>query len=145
MLSISKIRTKLGRQIIVLNSLLLVIIIIYYFLGGFDKEELTSLLTLLTAISTIYIGALFKYISGNLVEIVPEKTNGAEEKSEVVKGKIILWIVPIHFVLLFGIISAKAFAQINFQDMNIMLGLLEAFFGGSMGLVINQVFPAGKQ
>ena len=140
MTHMAQLRTTLGRQILIFNGLIIVMTIVYYFLGGFDTEELSSLLTLLTAVSAIYLGSLFKYLGGSIAKAealdAPEPAAGP--------GKLVLWIVPVHFMLLTGIISAKAFTQITFQEMNIFLGLVEAVFGSYLGVIISQVFNAKK-
>lgn len=142
MTTISNLRTRLGRQILICNFSLIVIVLVYYFLGGFDSEELTSLLTLLTAISAIYVGALFKYIGENVTK--KPSTNEIQKELNIFAGKFVLWVVPIHFFLLFGVISAKAFAFIPFQDMNMLLGIIEMLLGGYMGLIINRIFDSDK-
>jgi hypothetical protein len=114
--------------------------IVYRLLGGFDDEELTSLLTLISSVSAIYIGALFKYI-GDSIKEGPEQTT---EDKEISVGKLIIWIVPIHCIILAAFISAKAFTLITFKQMNICLGALEVIFGGFLGVFIDQIFPSRK-
>ncbi len=113
-------------------------------MGGFDIEELSSLITLLTAISAIYMGALFKYIGGNILQ--DEDDEQLSKPVNVTNAKLITKVIPLHFVLLSAIISAKAFTLIPFPIMNIFLGLIEAVFGTYLGMIINQIFlpPKGK-
>ncbi|MEL6717279.1 MAG: hypothetical protein AAFO82_19620 [Bacteroidota bacterium] len=139
-LSIPQLRARLARQIIVFNTLLIVMSIGYYLARGFDTEEFTSLITLLTAVSAIYLGTLFQYI-GNSLKIVETEP---KEHSIPKTAQLIRWIIPLHFVLITSIITAKAFTQITFKEMNLLLALIEGFFGAYIGHIITTLFNLEK-
>ena len=138
-LSITQLRSRMAGQIIVFNTLLVVLTIVYYIAKGFDAEEFSSLLTLLTAVSAIYFGTLFQYIGNSLQAIVVHRNHPIPKVAQLIQ-----WIVPVHFILIAGIISAKAFTQITFKEMNIFLGLIEAIFGTYVGYIITTLFNLEK-
>lgn len=137
MLTTAKIRNRLAKQIIIFNILLIFITIVYYILHGFDAEELSGIITLLTALAAIYIGVLSKYIGDSLKSISNDEI---AKTSPSPFGRILQWIVPVHYLVVLAIISAKAFTLITYHEMNLFLGLLEASFGGYMGYIISAIF-----
>jgi hypothetical protein len=135
--TIVKIRNRLAKQILFFNILVICIAIVYYTLHGFDKEELSGVITLLTSLAAIYIGVLSKYIGDsfkNTSNVAPTAT------SQPPFGNILQWIVPIHYIVVIAILSVKAFTRMTYSEMNLFLGLLEASFGGYIGYIISAIF-----
>lgn len=135
--TINDIRSKLAKQILFFNSLLILITIIYFFLHGFDIEEFSALITLLTSISAVYLGSLFKFFG----KALKEETQKTYDESELPRAaKIVHWIVPANFVIVLLLISAKAFTIITYTEMTLVLGLVESSFGVYAGQIISELF-----
>lgn len=165
MKNLNETRGKYAKQIVGLNLSLIFISILYYILGGFDLKEFSALIAVLGSVSAIYLGALFQFL-GKKIKAEKEELNTSIEKNQsfytstssteigtsdssprpnttASKWKafdLLRWIIPAHFLLLFGIITLKAFTQINAQEMNIFLTLVEGAFGGYMGYLVNAIF-----
>lgn len=101
----TQMQKRLSKQIVIFNGLLILITIVYYFLHGFDAEEFSSLITLLTAISAVYVGTLFQFI-GQSIEKPEEKEENQTTTTKIPYANVLKWIVPVHFVLVLLIISA---------------------------------------
>jgi hypothetical protein len=129
-------REKLARQILVFNLLLLAIIVIYYIFHGFDMEEMTGLVALISSLAAIYIGTLSKYLGG----IIKNVRNKSEKVNQPPLAKILQLIVPCHYLLILAIISCKAFTIITYTEMNLFLTILEVSFGGYVGYIISSIF-----
>ncbi len=137
MLTIVKIRNRLAKQIILFNIFLIIITIVYYLFHGFDLEEMSFIVTLLSSLAAIYIGVLSKYIGDSFKNTSKDV---AVETFQPPFGRILQWIVPVHYIIVLAIISIKAFTQMTYAEMNLFLGLLEASFGGYIGYIISAIF-----
>ncbi len=137
----NRIRVMVAWQIIALNLLLFFASITYYILRGFTQDELTNLIVLLGSLAAIYIGSSFKFIG---MTIKKSADNKEVDSQNLFFSKLILWIVPIHYLLFLTIISCKAFTLITFKEMIIFLGILEVCFGVYMGQVIDTLYKVEK-
>lgn len=132
-------QSHIGKQIIIYNSILIVTVILFFAFRGFDREEFTTLMGLLGPITAVYIGTLFRHLGNSLQgTAVPEK---GEKVGITSYGTLIQWIIPLHFFLIFGLITAKAaFNLISFDDMMLIFTFVETSFGGYVGYVISSIF-----
>lgn len=135
----ASLQSQIGKQIIIYNGLLIIITIAFFILRGFDREEFTALMALLGPITAIYIGTLFRYLGNNL------KEDGTADKTERIGmtsyGTLLRLIIPLHFILILGLITAKAvFNWISFEDMTLIFAFVETSFGGYVGYIISSLF-----
>lgn len=141
--TLDQLRKRSSLQIIIFNFLLILVSVVYYLMGGFDLVEISSLITLLTAVSAIYVGALFQFIGKQIKN--QSITQSEPTKHDFPFASTLRWIIPGHFMLLFLIISAKAFTLVNFQEMNLFLALIEGSFGGFIGYIVNALFNTSEK
>jgi len=141
-MTFSKIRVKLAKQTLIYNLLLVLVTITYYILDAFDFGEFSGTIVLLTALAAIYMGALFKYIGASIQKCPKENE---EQKNQVPFSKFIQLIVPIHYIVVFIIITLKAIPLINYGEMNLFLGFIEATFGSYMGYIISAIFKIEEE
>lgn len=123
----------------VYNGLLIAATIGYYLVQGFDAEEFSATITLLTSVSAIYIGTLLQFLGRSISDQSVQKSE-PEPPHEVPLAGIVPWIVPLHFLLLMGVLSAKAFTLITFAEMNYFLLLIEGILGAYTGFIIHALF-----
>jgi len=139
----SSLQSQIGKQIVIYNGLLIVITIIFGILRGFDREEFTALMALLGPITAVYVGTLFRYLGNSLSD---EQANGAITNREqrigmTSYGTLLRLIIPLHFIIILGLISAKAlFNAISFDDMTLIFAFVETTFGGYVGYIISSLF-----
>ncbi len=82
---------------------------------------------------------MFQFI-GQSIENAETSNEEQTQENKIPYANVLKWIVPVHFVLVLLIISAKAFTIIPFKEMNIILALVEASFGGYTGYIISALF-----
>ncbi|MBL4650086.1 MAG: hypothetical protein JKY03_10170 [Aureispira sp.] len=114
---------------------------------GFVADiELTPFLALLAPINALYMGTVFRYVGGSIEDALSAKEEAKalpKEKLEKINnvGGIIFYLIPIHFILIAGLIVAKAwFSLVNFQEMCAAFAFIEAFFGSYMGMLVFPIF-----
>lgn len=134
-------RKTVANQIIIFNVLLVIALIVLYLLKGFDITEFTSTVTLLTSITAIYLGILFQFIGIR----IRNKSNTKESDEAIPYGSILKWMIPLHFFLILLILILKAIPFISFEEMNLLLLLVESLFGGYMGHVIPAIFGLSEE
>lgn len=134
-------RKTVANQIIIFNVLLVVVLIVLYLLKGFDITEFTSTVTLLTSITAIYSGILFQFIGIR----IRNKSNPKESDEVIPYGDILKWMIPLHFFLILSILVLKAIPFISFEEMNLILLLVESLFGGYMGHIIPAIFGLSEE
>jgi hypothetical protein len=138
----TEIRTKLSRQIIIYNFALIVIVIILFMAKGFDPEDFTTLMGLLTPITAVYTGTLFKYF-GHRISKASDKENKTEELPY---GRFLTFIVPGHFIIILSLISARGmFNIISFNDMILIFTFIETSFGAYVGYIISALFETKEK
>lgn len=131
-------QSRVGKQIIFYNILLIVITIVYFVMRGFDREEFTTLMGLLAPITAVYVGTLFRHIGNQLQENYDPKTARVGMTSY---GTLIRWIIPLHFILILFLISAKALVNyITFEEMTLIFAFVETSFGAYVGYIISSLF-----
>ncbi len=139
----NQLRNKISRFIIISNSILYLSTIIYYFFLGFDDEELTVLIGLLTPITTVYMAAMIKYaVSNKNVMENPEKDIRVNKLYITITS----WAIPAHFFILFFAISAKALVNaINFEQLKIIFTIVESLFGAYVGIIVSSLYKVPKE
>lgn len=139
-MTLSQIRSRISRQIILFNLILIGLLIVYKLLNGFDMGEFSATLTLISSVSAVYVGILFKYIGKSIIPKDDPKVNQA-----VAHQDLLTWIVPLHFGILLLILSLKAFTVITFQTMNLILAFIEMGFGGAIGYLLMAVYDLQEE
>lgn len=139
-MTLSRIRTRISRQIILFNLILIGLLVLYKLLNGFDMGEFSATLTLISSVSAIYVGILFKYIGKS---VLPSDDPNANQP--VAHQSLLTWIVPVHFGILLLILSLKAFTVITFQTMNLLLAFIEMGFGGAIGYLLMAVYELKEE
>jgi len=132
-------QSQIGKQIIIYNGLLIIITIAFFILRGFDREEFTALMALLGPITAIYVGTLFRHLGNSLQE---NAVASRQERIGITSyGTLLRLIIPLHFILILGLITAKAvFNWISFEDMTLIFAFVETSFGGYVGYIISSLF-----
>lgn len=145
-MKLEDIRKKIATQIVIFNMALIVSLIIYYILQGFDSKEFFATFTLITSVSSVYFGIIFQRISLAIKEALMD---GNMTRSKVNEGrglpKVLIWLIPLHFIVLFITISMKAFTIITFQEMNVFLATIEGIFGIYIGNILSNLFELHQE
>ncbi|GAB3169702.1 hypothetical protein [Telluribacter humicola] len=144
---VSQLQQRIARQIVLGYLSLIILTIILYSFAGIIDDELTSLLTTLSAISALYVAPLFQFFSQNLrnTEVeVPIPVSPALQGSNNLAVRLIKLVIPAHFVLVGILIFIKSLNIISFKEMNIFLGFIETTFGSYMSFVIVALFKLEK-
>lgn len=137
-----EIKTKLSRQIIFYNFVLILVVIIIFMAKGFDSEDFTTLMGILTPITAIYTGTLFKYI-GHRISKESDKEN---KTGELPYGQYLIYIVPGHFIIILSLIFARGlFNIITFNEMILIFTFIESSFGAYVGYIISALFEAKEK
>jgi hypothetical protein len=135
------VRVRLARLIMIYQFVLIILAATYYALTGFDGEEFTSLMAVLTPVTALYGGAVFRYL-GRTLKAEPEKANDLPSA----QVGWVRWLVHLHFGVILVLISSKAlFNWINFQMMLTLMAAFEASFGGYMGFILSALFGEEKK
>src|SRR5690606_20884339 len=114
---------------------------IILFLANFlDFEDITTIISIIVPVSAVYIGSLFQFLGNSFIP--PKNEDRIIKKLKVAQSTINLLtgILLIHFLLLSGIILAKAIPLINVQEMTLFFTLVEGAFGTYIGYIINSLF-----
>lgn len=134
----TQLRNKVSRFIIISNSILYITTIVYYFLLGFDDDEFSILISLLTPITTVYMAAMIKFAVENKNQIEPENQ---QQKVNQLYVTITYWAIPTHFIILFLAISAKAlFNFITFDQLQVLFAIVESLFGAYVGIIVSSLY-----
>lgn len=140
-MNLHTIRRRLAIQIIVFNFVSIIILVLLYLLKGFDFDEFSSTITLLTSVTAIYVGVLFQFIG--------KQIRNTDDDEDITRGipyiNILKWVVPAHFGLILFILVLKSIPVISFREMNLFLLLVESTFGGYMGHIMSALFGIEQQ
>jgi hypothetical protein len=137
-MSVTPDRIKIAHVIIYCHLILIGIVIILLISGGIIQEELTALLSLLLPITTLYGGTVFQHLAENI--------KGRPINDEPVPhSKLVKRLILLHFSLMVFLIACKTvFNWLEFSAMLTLMTLVEASFGGYMGIILHAVFGQGN-
>lgn len=139
----SQLQQRIARQIFIGYLSLISLTLILYLFSGMLSDELTSLLTTLSAISALYVAPLFKFFSQSL-QSQPEASSLITQVDDGLSVKLMKLVIPCHFILVSLLIVTKSLNMLTFKDMNIFLGFIETTFGTYMGFVLIALFKVEK-
>lgn len=134
-------RNRISKFILVSNGILFVTIIVLYLFSGFLPDEFTTLISLISPVTAVYIGALVKYAVENKNVMDAEKTEKPVNKLYVT---ISYWSIPFHFVAIFLIVNLKAVNILTFDDLKIAFSIVETFFGVYVGYIVSSLFKVDE-
>ncbi|MEO1259583.1 MAG: hypothetical protein AAFZ15_12335 [Bacteroidota bacterium] len=106
--------------------------------GGFTKDQYFGTLTLLVT-------TLLTYVTVIVRSYLKEHRAGAPPP-RYMSGPLVTfsrWLLPLYGGLLLVIITLKTTGALNFNGMNVMLGLVEVGVGGYLGEIVNTLFKKG--
>ncbi|WP_247236409.1 hypothetical protein [Telluribacter sp. SYSU D00476] len=142
---ISQLQQRIAKQIVLGYLSLIVLTIVLYTFAGIIDDELTSLLTTLSAISALYIAPLFQFFSQSLRSVdVPAPAPPPLPDTDNLAVRLVKLVIPAHFILVGTLIFIKALNLISFKEMNIFLGFIETTFGTYMSFVVVALFKLEK-
>ena len=139
----SQLQQRIAWQIFIGYLSLISLTLILYAFSGMLSDELTSLLSTLSAISALYVAPLFKFFSQSL-QSEPVNPLPAGQINDGLSVKLIKLVIPCHFILVSGLIVAKSLNVLTFKEMNIFLGFIETTFGTYMSFVLVALFKVDK-
>jgi amino acid transporter len=140
-MSESKLRNKISKFILISNAILFITIIVLYLFSGFLPDEFTTLITFISPVTAVYIGALVKFAVENKNVVEDEKTEKPVNRLYVT---ISYWSIPFHFFSIFIIVWLKAINLITFGDLKIAFSVIETFFGVYVGYVVSSLFKVDE-
>lgn len=136
-MTVSQLRAKISRFILVSNSILFAVCLMFFVFKGLDEEELTTLIGMLAPITSVYLAAIIKFAVAN-PQGIPPGDNKTVNKLYV---NITYWAIPTHFVVLLLAISLFATGNfINFNALKLTFLLIETFFGAYVGIILASLF-----
>lgn len=144
---ISQLQQRIAKQIVLGYLSLIVLTIVLYTFAGIIDDELTSLLTTLSAISALYIAPLFQFFGQSLRNVnvpVPASVPPSLPHSDNLAVRLVKLVIPAHFIMVGTLIFIKALNVISFKEMNIFLGFIETTFGTYMSFVVVSLFKLEK-
>lgn len=130
------IRGALGKKITFFHFSLLTVVITLFVFKGFDTEELITLISILGPVTGLYGAVAFKSMFNT-------SKNNAKREFQLNTSSIkqLNFLVTLHFFLIVLIILIKAlFNLISFQELALLLGLIETYFGSHMGVIILNLY-----
>lgn len=134
-------KTKLARLILYLNLSLIVIVVVFFSIGAFDFEEFSAIVSVLSAVTAVYFGALFQFLGSDLEkDLVNEEDDLSDDKSNLIRS-----LIVIHFMAIISLIFMKALTIINFQNLILLIGFIETSFGAFLGKFISFLFDNEKK
>ena len=138
-----ELQQRIARQIFIGYLSLISLTLILYAFVGMLGDELTSLLSTLSAISALYVAPLFKFFGQSLTsqEAPPASSSQINNGLSI---KLIKLIIPFHFIVVGTLIIFKCLNILSFKEMNIFLGFIETTFGTYMSFVLVALFRMEK-
>ncbi|MDC6364644.1 MULTISPECIES: hypothetical protein [Flavobacteriaceae] len=130
-------KRQVGIFFVLSHFLVVILILIYYFLGGFLFSEMTTSISLIIPLLSVYTLTIIKFFFKERYKI------NLKGKKVTRYYSIITWFIPILlFLYLITIITLKAFNQVfsTFEEFKGMLALTEVVFGGYFGFIIPSMF-----
>ncbi|WP_273211058.1 hypothetical protein [Runella zeae] len=141
-MALNQIQKQIALRMSIGYALLFFLTIILYFFDGMVEDELISILTTLSSISSLYIAPLIKYLSKDItntkIEFIKIETNNW-------KIKLINHIISAHFGVFALFVLLKSLNICSFKEMSIFLLFLETTFGAYMGIVLLELFQLEKK
>lgn len=132
-----KLKRQVGFFFVISHFLILILILAYYFLGGFLYSEMTTSLSLIIPLLSVYTLTIIKFFFKDRYKI------NQKGRKITLQFAFINWFVPVLlFLYLITIISLKAFNKVfsSFDEFKGMLTMTEAVFGGYFGFIIPSLF-----
>jgi hypothetical protein len=133
----SKLRNRVSKFILISNALLFITIIALYLFAGFLPDEFIVMMSLISPVTAVYIGALIKFAIENKNALEDEKNDPIVNTLYITISS---WFIPFHFVSLFIVINLKAVNLITFGDLKIAFAIIETFFGAYVGYIVSSLF-----
>lgn len=133
----NRLRNRISRFILISNVILYVSTFIYYILKGFDGEELSVIIALLSPVTAVYLAAMFKYAADTRHKEEPLD----DRKVSKLYVMITNWSIPLHFGIIFLTISMKAlFNFITFEQLKLIFAGTESLFGAYVGIIVASLY-----
>lgn len=134
----NSLRKQISKFIIISNSILYLAIIVYRILLGFDDEEFSVMIGLLSPITTVYLAAMIKYAVENRHRMEADHEG---RKVNQLYVTITYWAIPAHFIILFLAISGYAlFNLTSFEQLKIVFAIVESLFGAYVGIIVSSLY-----
>ncbi|NJN77750.1 MAG: hypothetical protein HC803_04980 [Saprospiraceae bacterium] len=137
-------RNRLGRFILYSNLGFGILIVILYFLKGFDDNEFSDLLKILTPIKAVYLTALIRYVIAN--RNISPILDDDSKKITPLFARTSFAIIFVHITTL--IVSTSLFALFNAMDFDVLINIIisvETFFGIYVGMFMASMFQVKDQ
>jgi hypothetical protein len=136
-----QLKNRVGIFLIIANILVIITTLILFLFSGFLYDEMTTTISLIVPMFSVYSTAIIKSIIENKRDI--------QDNSQLVTSQYVFisWFLPIVFTIyLIALIFLKAF-NIGFTSFEQFKGLLvasETIFGAYVGLIVSSMFNIKK-
>jgi len=139
MINENNLRNTIGVFIVISNMLMIIAVFVFYISGGFLFDEMTTSISLIAPMFSIYTTLIIK-------NIVANKNKTISDSKVVTKTYgFIAFLMPSVFILFMLIIIAlKAFniGFASFEQFKTTLALGETVFGAYVGMVFSPLFES---
>lgn len=138
----SKFRKILGAFVIFLNLIMMFFVSVLYYMGGFDSDQLTTVLAIIFPMFSCYVGFAISHIT--------EKRPTYESESDNIPtlSLVLYFTVPIICTLaILTVIYLQARGDFfkNFESFKIRLLLADVFFSFFVGQTFSKIYGANAR
>jgi len=136
-----ELKERIGLFVIVSHFLCVVLVVVFFLMGGFEFDEMTTIISLVLPVFAVYTSGIVKYI-------ISRKHKSTKGRLVSKSYAFISFLMPVVFIAaVFSVITLSAFNYgfSSFEQLKYMLGLVEVVFGAYMGVIMASMYELDKQ